>query len=185
MWFWGLECWLFLRRTWLWFLSHTWLLTIACNSISRRSNTLFWPPLAPGLCMICIHTSRQNTHIFTKLKKNWNIFCSVCLLFHWYYYLLFLVWQNYFLFVRLFLRPVCLLWDEVSHCSPGWPWTHNTAHVQNFKRWLLFSLLEMEAKASQMLCQWATLLSPFQMSVRTSFQAIGHCYWIMKLGEWF
>lgn len=45
----------------------------ASDSRSRRHNTSFWPPWAPGRHVVCIHTSRQNTHTH-EINLFWKLF---------------------------------------------------------------------------------------------------------------
>lgn len=42
----------FPERTWVWFPKPTWQPTTIINSTSRKSDTPFWPPKAPGAYMV-------------------------------------------------------------------------------------------------------------------------------------
>lgn len=57
-------------RSWVWLPVPTCWLVSTCNSISKKSDALFWSLQAPGIHVVHWHTQRQNTHTYKiKLKR--------------------------------------------------------------------------------------------------------------------
>lgn len=71
-----LEHWLFFQRNWIQFPAPTWCLTTIYNSSPRGSNSLLWPPVAPGIYILCRHIckQRQNAHMCRWKRKGMAYF---------------------------------------------------------------------------------------------------------------